>query len=300
MTTWTRNLIGQKVRQVTGRLTEDDLSDDELYNRINRYYLYTFPAEVKLEQKHVFYEFLTTANQSYYDVPDTVYTNFEPPATVNNLELLWYQNPTKFQDDNLNTAIQYTFKTPWTGDGTTTSFSTTLTGFPIMPGTLTINDDVETFWDQNQDWTTSNVSVTGSSGGSATINYNSGSVSVTFNTAPTNGTVINLNYVVFKAGRPQTILYFENQFQLLPPPDQAYIVKMQAYKIVDALTSATSTPDLNEWGPCIAYGTSRDIHADYGEMDAYAEVTALYKEQVSYVLTRTEQDLLNVRAQPNF
>jgi len=70
--------------------------------------------------------------------------------------------------------------------------------------------------------------------------------------------------------------------------------------IVVPLTSSTQTPDLNEWGPCIAYGTSRDLFADYGEMDSYAETTILYKEQVSYILTRTAQDLLNTRAQPHF
>ena len=50
----------------------------------------------------------------------------------------------------------------------------------------------------------------------------------------------------------------------------------------------------------IAYGAARDIFSDYGELDAYAETTELYKEQKNYVLTRTCQDLLNTRAAPNF
>ena len=295
--TWTLADIRLKVRQVTGRFTENELTTNELTQRINQYYTLEFPAEVKLEAKHVYYQFTTSANQAYYDVPLTTYTNFEPPATANNLELIWYQDPTYFFENN---PLQYTFLTPWTGDGSTTNFTTTVTGFPIFPGTLTITDNVELFEDSNQDWTISNVTLTGDQGGSATINYNSGSVDVTFNTAPSNGQNIYLNYVIFAAGRPQAILLYNNQFQLWPVPDQAYIIKMGAYSVVSPFTSATDTPYLSEWGPAISYGTARGIFADYGELESYAQTTELYKEQIAYCLKRTHQNLLNTRSVPNF
>jgi len=297
MATWTLSDIRQKVRQVTGRLSPEELSNAQIDEYINKYYQFTFPAEVKLEQKHTYYSFLTTENQAYYDAPDTGYTNFEPPATVNNLMLLWYQEPEVYMESN---PLQYTFSTPWTGDGVTVTFTTSVTGFPIYPGTLTVYDGTESFEDTDQDWTAANVTLTGSAGGSATINYDTGSVSVTFNAAPSDGQNIFLNYVLFKAGRPQSILYYNNQFQLYPPPDQAYVIDMKAYKIVTALTSATQTPELSEWGPTIAYGASRDIFSDFGENDAYAETTVLYREQVSYILTRTAQDLMNTRTAPHF
>jgi hypothetical protein len=75
---------------------------------------------------------------------------------------------------------------------------------------------------------------------------------------------------------------------------------MQAYSVVDPLEVSTDTPGLNEWGRCIVYGTARELMADYGELDGYAEITALYKEQLAYVLKRTNQSLLNVRATPTF
>ena len=297
MATWILSDIRQKVRQVTGRFSSNELTNVQLDDYINKYYTLTFPSEVKLEQKHVYFTFTTSANQAFYDQPETTYTNFEPPATVNNLKLLWYQDPASFFDNN---PLQYTFLTPWTGDGATVTFSTTVTGFPIYPGTLTISDTVELFQDTNEDWTKSDVTITGNQGGTATINYNTGSVSVTFATAPLNGQNITLNYVIFQAGRPVSILMYNNQFQLFPVPDQAYIIKMRAYSVVSALVNATDTPDLSEWGPMIAYGAARDIFSDYGELDAYAETTELYKEQKNYVLTRTCQDLLNTRAAPNF
>jgi len=297
MATWTLAEIRKKVRQVTGRFSADDLSNTELDDRINKYYQLRFPAEVKLEQKHVYYEFLTTPNQATYAVPDTTYTNYEPPVTVNNLSMLWYQDSAKFEEEN---PLQYNFTTPWTGDGSTVTFSTTVQSFPIYPSTLTITDNTETFQDTTTTYTESNVSITGSAGGTATINYSTGAVSVTFNTAPDNSQDIYLNYVQFQPNRPEAMLYFENQFQLYPVPDQVYRIRMRSYKIVDALEDATDTPGLSEWGPCIAYGTALGIFADYGENDAYAQTTALHKEQISLILTRTEQDLMNTRAMPNF
>ena len=295
--TWTLADLRNKVRQVTGRFSLDDLNTSQLDMYINRYYLYTFPAEVKLESKHVTYQFTTSANQAYYDFPLETYTNFEPVAKVNNLDMLWYQEPNRFEEEN---PIQYTFSNPWTGDGATVTFTTTVTGFPIYPSTLTISDDTELFRDTSTTWTTADVTLTGSAGGTATINNSTGVISVTFSVAPVDEQLIHLNYALFKSGRPQAILLYNNQFKLYPVPDQAYIVSMPAYKVVDALENATDTPDLNEWGPCIAYGAARDIFADYGENDAYMATTALYKEQVSYILTRTTQNLLNTRAMPNF
>lgn len=69
---------------------------------------------------------------------------------------------------------------------------------------------------------------------------------------------------------------------------------------VEPLVNATDRPPFDEWGPTIGYGTARNLMAKYGEMDAYRETTALYKEQVSYILARTEQNLLHARSLPNF
>jgi len=296
-TTWTLSQIRQKVRQVTGRLSPNELTNNQLDTYINQYYQYTFPAEVKLEKKHTYYEFLTEANQYVYTLPETVYTNFEPPATLDNLFVDWYQDPAIFFAEN---PQQYNRLTPWTGDGSTVTFTTTVVAFPIWPDTLVITDNVEVFEDTNQTFSTADINITGSLNGTATINYSTGVISVTFNSAPANGQVIYLSYAQFVAGRPTAVLEYNSQLQFFTVPDTAYRFRIKAYKIVDPLVNATDTPDLNEWGPTIAYGASRDIHTNFGEIEAYQQVTMLYKEQLGYILTRTLQNLLNTRVNPNF
>ncbi len=297
MAIWTLANIRDKVRKVTGRLTSGEMSNTELDDRINKYYQYTFPAEVKLDRKHTYYEFLTSANQPWYDLPNATYTNFEPIAFIDNIDLFWYQDPSRFFIEN---PYNISRLTPWTGDGVTTAFATTVTQFPIMPDTLVITDNTETFEDTNKTWTTANIAITGNLGGSATINYSTGAINVGFNTAPANGQNIYLSFAQFNSGRPVAVLMYNNQFQFYPVPDTAYRFRVKAYAVVTPLVNATDQPELDQWGPCIAYGTARDIHADYGELEAYADVTALYKEQLSYVMTKTVQDLLNTRAMPNF
>lgn len=297
MAIWTLSDIRDKVRKVTGRLTSGEISNSRLDEYINKFYQYTFPAELKLEKKHTFYEFLTSANQKWYAFPNEEYTNVEPIATIDGHSLIWFQNPDTFDNNNPKQVIR---SFPWTGDGVTSVFNTGVTQFPIMPSTTVVTDDIETFQDLNQDWTTSDVFITGDQGGTLTLNYSTGAISVSFASPPLNGQQIALSYVQFKAGRPQSVLLYNNQFEFAPIPDTAYRFKVKAYSIVSPFVEPEDRPELDQWGPCIAYGASRDIHSDFGEIEAYQEVTMLYKEQLAYVLKRTHQNLLNTRAMPSF
>jgi len=296
MSTWTFADIKKKIRQVTGRLSSMELSDDELLDRVNKFYQYTFPAEVKLDRNHTYYEFVTTTNEPYYDSPD-MFTNFEPPATLDSQLIEWFQDPAEFFACNPMSVVT---SVPWVGDGITAIFATTIASPLIYPGTTVITDNTETFVDTNKTWANSPVIITGTLGGVATITYNGGVIVANFMTAPDSGQNIYLSYTGFTAGKPRSVLYYNNQFQFSTVPDTAYRFRVKAYTKLAPFTLSTDRPLLDQWGPCIAYGTARDLHVDYGETDAYAEVTALYKEQISYVMNRTSQNLLNVRAKPSF
>lgn len=287
---WALSDIRRKVRQVTGRLSSNELSNNQIDTYINNYYQFTFPAEVKLEREHTYYTFLTTPLQQLYDYPDG-YTNFEPPVYVNLQPLLFYQDPTVYFQEN---PEQINMQTPWTGDGNEVGFSFTVQFPYILPESVIVTDNTETFTDNG-----SGV-LTGDLGGTGTVNYTTGAIAVSFNTAPDDGQVIYVTFEQFQPGMPNAVLLYNNQFRFYPVPDTVYRVQVKAYAIPSALTLATDTPTLEEWGECIAYGASRDICIDFGEADRYAEITQLYKEQVSYILTRTVQTLMNERARPMY
>jgi hypothetical protein len=99
-----------------------------------------------------------------------------------------------FVDKIISGFTQVTGEVIGTGDGSTKTFTNTLvarTGVRTVFGLLISNatdTPVETFID-NYDGT-----LTGSLGGTGTINYATGAVSVTFNTAPTNTETITASY----------------------------------------------------------------------------------------------------------
>ncbi len=287
---WALSDIRRKVRQVTGRLSSNELGQNKLDEYINNYYQFTFPAEVKIEREHGYYEFNTVANQQQYTFPSG-YTNFEPPVYVDMMPLLYYQDPTVYFNENPN---QITRQTPWGGNGITVLFSTTIQQPPILAGTVIVTDNTETFTDNGLGNLTSNLGAVGN------VNYTTGLITVSFTTAPASGQNIYLSFEGYVAGRPSAVLVYNNYFRFYPVPDTVYRVLVKSYAIPTALVLATDTPTLEEWGEAIAYGAARDIVVDFGEMESYAQITALYKEQIAYIMTRTHQNLLNERARPMF
>ncbi|HJU78117.1 MAG TPA: hypothetical protein VJ599_00950 [Nitrososphaeraceae archaeon] len=293
---WALSDIRRKVRQVTGRLSSNELSTPKLDEYINNYYQYEFPAEVKLDMQHTFYEFLTVPLQQDYAFPNETYTNVEPFLYLNQRPMLWYQDPTVFKNEN---PINVQMQIPWTGDGVTTSFNTTVQFPYILPGSVIVTDNVETYTDSKVDSSTGNLLLTTNTAiNGGTVGYQSGVISITFQTAPLDGQNIYTTFIQYQPGAPTAVLYYDSQFSFYPVPDTVYQCQIKAFKVPDALVLATDVPNLQEWGPCIAYGAARNICIDFGESDRYAEITNLYKEQVNYIMTRTVENLSNVRARP--
>lgn len=76
-----------------------------------------------------------------------------------------------------NYASEVTSESIGTGDGSATTFSNTLTTLPVRPGTVKVTAAAVTFVDNGQ-------GVLLSTGGSGTIDYIAGTISVTFTTHP--------------------------------------------------------------------------------------------------------------------
>lgn len=80
-----------------------------------------------------------------------------------------------------------------TGDGTTTTFTGTFAHNPVVHSTISITDGVETFVDSRT------TVLEGSLTGTGTINRYTGEYSVTFNTAPLDGSSIRVDYQYYTA-----------------------------------------------------------------------------------------------------
>lgn len=301
MAIWNLSEIRSKTRQVSGRLSVAELSNTQVDEYINKYLQYEFPAEVKLNRNYTFYEFNTTKDTQDYAFPSN-YTNFVHEASVNRQDILFYQNADKFYAEN---PENYQRRSEWTGDGATVAFVTTLTNnIPISPGSVIIDDTVEVFSDDGAGV------LTGDQGGAGTVDYSTGLINVTFNTAPVASQTVFLSFIQQVTGQPTAVLMFENQFRFYPVPNMAYRVRMKAWMLdlvrpvaganQETFIAGTDRPLLDEWGPSIAFGAARRIASDFGEMERYAELTALYKEQINYILTRTHIDLESSRALPMF
>lgn len=352
--------IREKVRKVTGRLSSDSMSDQELNEYINKYLQYTFPAEFKLDSNLAPYSFLTVSGQQDYVIPVN-FTNFLPSAYSNGAEMRFFTNQnlyyqynnyyyrTRIYPSGASSGITgFTNANPGVitvvnagdftaGDlisvsgvvelavgtqslngtyniasiagnqltlveDTTTyhtyvssglvSFTSTIVysqanqNYPILPGSVIVSDGVETFTDNGTG------TLTGSLGGTGVVNYATGAITATFITAPGSITSVWVSYITYQSGQPQYILNFDGNFKLYPIPDGVYRINLVGYEVPDELINSLDTPKLQQWGAVIAYGASRDICADAGEFDRYAEITALYKEQVKYVNRRDIQDTL--------
>jgi len=287
---WELADIRRKVRNITGRKSTQQLTNAELDDYINDYYVYDFPAELKTDKIRDYYDFITTPEVKEYDI--TGYVNVQPNIYIEGLEINYYQDvnfflsavPSYFNREKLGV-----------GDAVTVAFSGTLSSFPLASGLIAVTDDTEVFSDSSGSGT-----LTGSLGGTGTIDYSSGAYSVTFNTAPADGQTITASYAPYTLGRPTDALVFNETISFYPVPDSAYQVRLIAYKTPTLLSSSSSTPILEEWGPLIAIGAARQIFLDNGETERLVEIEPFYRERQKLVMRRTIEATNSERAAPRF
>lgn len=293
MSGWTLADIRTKVRNITGSPSTDQISDSELNDYINNYYVFTMPFELKEQITNQFLEFKTTPGTDVYAFPGGYFTD-QPGAYADGFPMVFYQDPDIFFQD---WPQQYAVDNIATGDGLTTAFSGGLQNPPIIIGTLFITADDPTGTQQLvQDQ--GDGTLTGD--GTGTINYLTGAYSVTFNSAPASSAVIYAKYQGYASNRPQGVLFFNNEFTLRPVPDQAYQILMQGYIKPVTLTNDSDTPLQAEWGPLIAYGASVEIFSDRGDVDNVDRYFPIFKRFENVALGRTIQQYTAEQSVPRF
>ena len=315
--------IRNKVRRITARPSSAQITDAEIDNYINTFYIYDLPEHLRLESLRYNYQFMTTANVAVYDFPTDRYITNMPPVYIAGYQSYMTQSRVNFFRNN--PELNYLQQSVYTGNGTSGPYTGQfLINTPIMrgfkpnpPGAYSatgvqpqyINwNVVVSAIDANGNSTTlvddgggavpltqpgnlvdpADTSTTPTVRGS--INYITGAIDINSTGLPSAvpaGNPINVQYIPYVASRPQSVVFYQDQFILWPVPDQAYTVSFEAYKVPTALLSDSQSPQLKEWWQLLAYGAADKIFADNADFENLERFRPLLQEQMNLIQRRT-------------
>jgi hypothetical protein len=122
-----------------------------------------------------------------------------------------------------------------------------------------------------------------------TVNYNTGLVNITFNTAPPAGTPIQVECYYYQSGIPRAVLYYNNTLSIRPPPDTQYTVELNGYLTPAALLSSTQAVQFGYMCEYIARGAARKILSDTGDWEQFNAYEPLFLEQERLVWKRSQR-----------
>lgn len=311
--------IESMVRELTSSLNESQLSSADIGRAVNTYYQLDFPAACKLGQLRTNLEIFTEPYVDTYRIDINKYQGFGDPVMIEGYRSLLYKDQSIFfgQWPKISTKL-----VPWTGDGVTTTFSTTLTGAPLARqsitvgtidtagGTMRISDNgIGGFIDASSGLSTTGanpISQTAQSSGSTpntyptptpivgSINYVSGSISITFTNPPADGEPIIVWAYQYSVGQPTNVLFWNDQLTVRPVPNGIYRIELEAYQTPVQFMQSTETPILNAYWQLIAYGAAITILSRWQDTNAIQAILPHYEEQKALILNRNAEENIGV------
>lgn len=128
--------IRDKVRKITGRPSVAQITDAQIDQYVNTFYIWDMSEHIKLESLRYNYQFTTQANVPVYDLPTDTYLTAMPPVFIGGYQTYMTQSRQNFFCNN--PEIQFVQQSVYTGDGTNGSGLTytgqVLTNLPIIQG----------------------------------------------------------------------------------------------------------------------------------------------------------------------
>lgn len=317
--------IRTKIRRITARPSSTQISDAEIDQYVNTFYLWDLSQHVKMESLRYNYEFVCSANVPVYDLPTDTYLSTMPPVFIAGYQCFMTQSRQNFFRNN--SEIQFLQQQVYTGNGTSGPYTgQTLTNVPILQGfkpnppgaySSSLTTDIPAkflIWNvvvsaEGTPDPTSGVTPTftlvddgqgnlfaptdastNPAAARGSINYITGAISVNgtgFTGAVPTGNPINVQYTPYVASRPQSVMFYQDQIYLYPIPDQAYTVSFEAYKFPTALANTTDNPQLLEWWQTLAVGASLKIFEDNADFENIAKYRPLLDEYLRKILRRS-------------
>jgi hypothetical protein len=305
--------IRTKIRRITARSSQDQISDAEIDRYINTYYLYDLPESLRLLKLKDIFTFTTQPNIEVYPFDSVNYVTCEGPAYVGGQQIQYMQDIDLFYREwpKINFLQQVGTASTALGAG---PYSGVITGTPFLRSinpngqnpALNVGTDIRLIISADTSTSSATTAYDDGNGGfidsvtklplAGTIDYITGNFTVTFSSTPSNGAQINAAVIPYQPSEPRCILYYQNQFLLRPVPDQAYICEVVAFRFPTALVNNNQSPELQQWWQLIAYGAAMKILEDNADFENRNNFQPYFIDQLLLVQRRTIKQLTNQRA----
>lgn len=320
--------IQTKVRRLTASSSESSLTTNSLNEYINNFYSQDFPYAIKLDQTRSVYTIFTSPNVDRYPLDINANQGIRDPVYFEGIKGFFFKDRGQFYNmwPRWPTKLQ-----PISGDGTTTSFSFNLGITPILPtmvvfggtdtsgATIRIVDDGGTLSGNGNFGTIGSLLlITSDTVGDITpplpptspiqtlppgppyqnigqVNYVTGACTINFPVAPASGTIVTAWVSQYSSGRPYSILFWNNEFQVRPVPDNVYKIELETYLTPTQFMANTDNPVIKQWAQYIAYGAACEILRDRQDFEGLSNLMEGFKRQEALVLERQGIEEINTR-----
>ena len=288
----TLSAIQTKVRRLTRSPSDAQLSDADINEYVNTFFLYDFPEHLRLIALKTTLTFYTEPNQDVYTpnvaLPNPLsnfnnrYVSFTDPVYIAGYQCFYSQSREQFF--GIYPKVSSITNNGMFGNALgTTHFTGTLSAKPILKNnvlfsSVDINNNGLALTDDGAGNLFGN--------GTGLINYLTGAFVLDFATAPGNGKAINSQTTPYIAALPKSILFFDETFTVRPVPDQPYRIDIEAYIRPTELLAGFS-PELEQWWQYIAYGAAKKILEDRMDTDTVQQIMPEFKQQERLVLRTT-------------
>lgn len=130
-----------------------------------------------------------------------------------------------------------------------------------------------------------------------TVNYLTGQVNVNFPVTIPTGAQINAQAYFFQTGLPRAILYYNNTIILRNPPDQQYLVELEAYLTPCAFFNSPLAMPFAYMAEYVARGAARKILLDTGDVEQFNFYEPEFIRQRNLVWKRSQRQFTSTRTQ---
>lgn len=325
----TLSMIRKKVRRITSSPSESSLPTSEIDIYINNFYNTEFPYAIKTDQMRSVYTFFTSPNIDKYPVNINYNQGFRSPVYFEGVKGYYYQDREEFYDIYPRWPTEQTLGT---GDGVTTNFTPTISGAPflrneVVIGTVDSNDDVVRVSDNGEgilylntpnvrqsipletdvDPGMKNINTSPAVSGTdqfpgdnvltdvGTVNYETGAINITFPVAPKSNEEITIQTYQYSAGRPYSLLFWNNNLFVRPVPDKVYKVEVESFLSPVQFLNTTDVPIVNQWWEYIALGAAIKILTDRQDFDGVSAVKPEFERQAGLILERQSVEEIGMR-----